>query len=296
MTELGTPKRLRVGLIGTGHWARETHAAGLAAAPEVDFAGVWGRNPERATALAADLGVRSYPDLDGLLADVDAVAIAVPPDVQAGLAVRAAEAGRHLLLDKPVALSAADARAVADAVERSGVRALVFFTRLFLPEQRAWLDELAATGGWSGGWLRMISAIDQPGSPYAESTWRRERGALWDLGPHALSTMITVLGDVEELIMNRGVADVVNLLAVHRGGATSVATLSLFSPPAAAGNANGFWGRAGIAEMPPWRTEPSEAFALAARALATGEPHPADLVLGVRITELLEEAERADHR
>src|ERR1700738_3193308 len=69
------------GLLGTGYWATETHAAGLVAAPDARFAGVWGRDPVKAKALADRYGVRAYPDVDGLLADVDAVAIALPPQV-----------------------------------------------------------------------------------------------------------------------------------------------------------------------------------------------------------------------
>ena len=84
---------------------------------------------------------------------MDAVAFAVPPHVQAPLAVRAAEAGKHLLLEKPVALSVADADAVVTAVEKAGVASVVFFTWRFNREIRAWLADEQARGGWSGsGW------------------------------------------------------------------------------------------------------------------------------------------------
>ena len=82
---------MRFGLIGTGYWARVTHAAGLAAHPEVEFAGVWGRRAEATQELAAVHGVRAYDTIDDLIADVDAVAFSVPPSVQADAAVRAAD-------------------------------------------------------------------------------------------------------------------------------------------------------------------------------------------------------------
>src|SRR5437763_1145566 len=85
---------LRFGLLGTGYWAAETHAAGLHRHPDAQFVGVWGRNPAKAEALAARYGVRAYPDVDALIADVDALAVALPPDIQAEMALRAARAGR----------------------------------------------------------------------------------------------------------------------------------------------------------------------------------------------------------
>src|SRR3954447_10295921 len=101
---------MRFGVLGTGHWATVTQAAALSTHPSAPLAGVWGRSPDRAADLASRYGVPAYADVDALLAYVDAVAISLPPDIQAPLAVRAAKAGKHLLLDKPVALdpSAAD--------------------------------------------------------------------------------------------------------------------------------------------------------------------------------------------
>lgn len=86
---------MRFGLVGTGHWARTAHAAGLTATDGAELTGVWGRNAGKAAALARDVGARSYDDIDALLAEVDAVAFAVPPDVQAPIAARAARARRQ---------------------------------------------------------------------------------------------------------------------------------------------------------------------------------------------------------
>jgi hypothetical protein len=124
---------LRFGLFGTGYWATQTHAAALSTTPEARLVGVWGRDPARTAAAAAKYGVSAYDDPDALLRDVDAVPIAVPPDVQVPLAVRAARAGRHLLLEKPVALSAVGADELLAAVADSDVASVVFFTNRFVP-------------------------------------------------------------------------------------------------------------------------------------------------------------------
>src|ERR1051325_7903998 len=98
---------MRFGLLGTGPWGQLAHAPGLAAHDGIDLVGVWGRDPAKAAALADQHGVATYPDFEKLLDDVDAVAIALPPHIQGDLALRAAVAGKHLFLDKPVALTAA---------------------------------------------------------------------------------------------------------------------------------------------------------------------------------------------
>src|SRR5256885_13258867 len=111
---------LRFGLLGTGYWAAETQAAGLDGHPDARFVGVWGRNPDKARALADRYGVDAYTDVDALIGDVDAVAMALPPDVQAGLAVRAARARRHPLLEEPVALNVAETGAIVQALDARG--------------------------------------------------------------------------------------------------------------------------------------------------------------------------------
>src|SRR5689334_11838880 len=123
---------MRFGVVGTGFWAREIHAGGVAAHPDATLAGVWGRDPAKAQAVADVHGVPAYGDFDRFLDAVDAVAFSVPPTVQADLAVRAAAAGKHLLLEKPLALGLDAANRVADAVAAAGVASVVFFTDRYL--------------------------------------------------------------------------------------------------------------------------------------------------------------------
>ncbi|MET8770853.1 Gfo/Idh/MocA family oxidoreductase, partial [Streptomyces sp. NPDC004658] len=242
---------MRIGLLGTGPWAEAAYAPALAGHTGVEFAGVWGRRPEAATALAEQYGVAAYADVDALLADVDAVAVALPPSVQAELAVRAARAGRHLLLDKPLALSAAEGRAVVEAVERAGVASVVFFTARFQKEPEAWIEEQAAVAGWFTARAQWLGAVFTSDSPFAASPWRREKGALWDVGPHALSVLLPVLGDVRQVVAAAyGPADTVHLVLDHSTGASSTLTLSLTAPPAAAGADVELRGEAGVTVLP----------------------------------------------
>ncbi|WP_086826770.1 Gfo/Idh/MocA family protein [Streptomyces sp. NRRL B-24572] len=287
----------RIGLLGTGPWAERTHAPALAGHPGVEFSGVWGRRPEAATALAAASGTRAYEDVDALFAASDAVALALPPDVQAPFAVRAAAAGCHVLLDKPVATTVALAREATEAVEAAGVASVVFCTLRFAEPTARWIDEQAAAGGWFLGEAHWLGSLYGPGSTsaYAASPWRREKGGLWDVGPHVLSVLLPVLGDVTEVTAAQGPDDTRHLVLRHASGASSTATLTLSAPPEAAEAALSLYGTGGRAELPRWGGAVG-AFAAAVDALVTaartGEPHACDARFGLRITEILTEAER----
>src|SRR4029077_5671835 len=89
--------------------------------------------------------------IEAMLAAVDGVAFAVPPDVQAPIAAAAARAGQHLMLEKPIAIAEAEADELVAAVDEGQVASVVFFTLRFRDEMRAWLADVTARGGWAGG-------------------------------------------------------------------------------------------------------------------------------------------------
>ena len=291
---------MRFGLLGTGPWARRTHGPALAAHGDVELVGVWGRRAEAAGALAGELGARAYDDVDALLAECDAVAVALPPDVQAPLAVRAAEAGCQLLLDKPLATTVSGARDVASAAERAGVASVVFFTLHFTSSTARWLNLAARRGAEEGGWTLgraewLSPVFADSDSPYAASPWRRDRGALWDIGPHALSVLTPLLGPVVSVRGVRGEGDTVHLTLRHGGGASSVVTVSHTVPVAAAGVTAEVRGGAGVAVLPERDDPPETAFGHAVDALltaaSTGVPHPCDARFAETVTRVLVEAE-----
>jgi predicted dehydrogenase len=272
------------------------HGPGLMAAEGVELVGLWGRSPEKARILATGLGVSAYADFEALLADVDAVAFAVPPEIQAELALEAANAGKHLLLDKPLAMTVAGAHAVRDAAISAGVASVVFFTDRFADASRAWFREVRETGGWHGGWLRSFSSLQQPDNPFGSSPWRWQSGALWDTGPHALSTLTAALGPARSLTAVAGKGDLVTLVISHDSGVTSTASLTLFAPPAAAGFEAAVWGEAGVSLMPERPdSSTSDLLAVAAQEVVesalSGAPQEVDVTFGARIVELLADAQ-----
>ena len=219
---------IRVGLVGAGPWAQEFHAPMLAAAPELQLAAVWARRASAAWELAGRYGATAAGSFDELLDRSDAVAFAVPPDVQPDLAIRAARAGKHLLLEKPVAVSTSDARALADAVDAAGVATLLMLRNRFGAPVR---DFLAAV---SGSTVRSVAATFVSGSALDGSRfatpWRvAAPDALLDLGPHALDLVEAAAGPVTRVDAARS-GGVLHIATRHESGALGSVVLSAVTP------------------------------------------------------------------
>ncbi|GLZ40952.1 Gfo/Idh/MocA family oxidoreductase [Actinokineospora sp. NBRC 105648] len=285
---------LRVGLVGAGPWARSVHAPGLIAHPGTELTAVWARRPEA----AAELGAPVVADFDALLAGVDAVAFAVPPAVQAELAVRAAAAGKHVLLEKPVAATLADAERVADAVERAGVASIVVFIRRFAPETVAWLDGVAAHPGWAGGSARWLSGA-LLGGAYSGSAWRHEGGALADIGPHVLDLLDAALGPITDVLSaHKSEPDLWHLVLGHDGGATSTATLSMRLPMRPTVTEVSVYGDSGYRDLTGRATPAADSYAVlldefTAMVHSGQTEHRVDVRRGVHVQRVLNQVLRA---
>ncbi|HXP22221.1 MAG TPA: Gfo/Idh/MocA family oxidoreductase [Streptosporangiaceae bacterium] len=291
-----TVRPLRFGLAGTGYWASITHAPALASTPGVEFAAVWGRNAGATAAIAAEYDITAHDDVDAFLADVDAVAFSVPPQVQTTLAVRAARAGKHLLLEKPIATSESAADALARSVGEAGVASVVFFTARFQPEVRAWLADVTRQGGWSGGCAVWLGTALLASSPF-NTPWRNDKGGLWDLGPHVVSLLWAALGPVRSVTADGGPADVAHLVLHHESGATSTVTVTLSASEAAECFELYVWGTPGRSAVPPETERPVTALRTALTELSENArsgrlEHPCDVRFGRDVGRVLAQAER----
>ena len=291
-----TSPPLKFGLVGTGYWAHIAHAPTLASTQGIELTAVWGRNPVATAELAAAYHATPHEDLGAFLAGVDAVAFAVPPDVQAPIAARAARAGKHLLLEKPIALSEAGADELVEAVERNQVASVVFFTLSFQPRMRAWLAGAAARGGWSGGDAAWFGSSLLESNPF-NTPWRREKGALWDLGPHVVSLLWTALGPVTGVTADAGPDDVAHLVLHHHGGPSSVVTVTQSGGEAARGFEAYIWGASGQSDAPAAASDPVVPLRAALTELTQNvrsgrTRHPCDVWFGRDVGRVLAQAQR----
>ncbi len=199
-------RRLRIAVVGTGFGAR-IQVPGLGASGRFDVVALVGRDLERTRAAAARLGVATAcTSLDEALAlpDLDAVSIATPPATHAPLAIAAAGAGKHVLCEKPLARSLAEADAMCEAVRRARVVGMVDFEFRFHPA-RATLARLLARGDL--GEPRLLTGVDTIPlyvAPYkAPPAWwyDGEAGGGWlgASGSHLLDATRTWLGEARAL-------------------------------------------------------------------------------------------------
>lgn len=108
-------------MVGAGHVGRY-HALKAAAEPRVSLVGVVDRDAAKAARVAAEAGSRGLPDLDAALAEAEAVVVAAPTRAHHAVGRRVLEAGRHVLMEKPIAASLAEAD---DLIARAAARGLV---------------------------------------------------------------------------------------------------------------------------------------------------------------------------
>lgn len=234
---------VRVGLVGAGPWATLFTAPLLAAGPACTLTAVWARRVDQAQDIARRHGADAVATFDELLASCEALAFAVPPDVQADLATRAARAGLAVLLDKPIGLELVEAESLAGAIGDAGVVSQLVLTNRYRPSMRAFLDD-AAEFGATAGRATFLGAGAVEGGRFA-TPWRMARGAPLDLGPHVLDALAATLGPIVEVRASGGPLDVVTVACAHASGASSQAALSVTTPGEPSGLVVELFGRQG---------------------------------------------------
>ena len=191
-----------LGLIGAGKVAR-VHAANIARVEGARLVAVADAVPEAARSLAAEIGCDALESADDLLAraDVEAVLITTPPDTHAALIEQAAEAGKQIFCEKPLATSLEDARAAVEAAERAGVLLQIGYNRRFDPAFRAVRDDVQ--GGRVGRPLLLRISSRDPSPPPPEYL-PRSGGVFLDTTSHDLDLARFVLGAEVTEVATRG--------------------------------------------------------------------------------------------
>jgi predicted dehydrogenase len=294
-----TVDAVAVGLVGAGPWAGVLHAPMLAAGPETRLAGVWARRPEAASALAETHGARAVGSLEELWDVCEAVAFAVPPDVQAELATRAARAGKHLLLDKPLALTVEAAMGLAETASEAGVVSLLVLTTRYGPRGRRFLAEAERFEAVGAQCASLSGALLGHG-PFA-TPWRRRHGALLDVGPHVLDLLEAALGPIQEVSGRGDPLRWTSLTCRHAGGAVSAASMSISLPlPESVWECVLYGPSGSLAFRRPSQSATAELADAAAtirkefaEAVRTGLSPPLDVHRGLRLQRLIDSATRS---
>ncbi|MDX3110984.1 Gfo/Idh/MocA family protein [Nonomuraea angiospora] len=279
-------KPVAVGLVGAGPWAEMAHAPMLSKGPHTRLAGVWARRPEA----AARLGAPVFERVEELFDACEAVAFCVPPAVQAELGVRAARAGKALLLEKPLADTLDGARRLAEAVAEAGVASQIVLTLRYAAQTRAFLARCREIQPF-GGHAVNISGTLLGDHPFA-TPWRLERGALLDVGPHVIDLLGAALGPVTGVRAHGNPLGWTGLLLEHEGGAVSQASLCMSAVGELPPQTFAVYGRTGSVVLPHFDDDPLDTIAEEfAATVRNGGGHPLDAAHGLRLQEIIAEAE-----
>jgi UDP-N-acetyl-2-amino-2-deoxyglucuronate dehydrogenase len=200
----GARRPLGFGIVGAGVIS-SIQARAIASLPHAQIVAVTDIAPERATSFAATYECGAERDLDALLArdDVDVVSVCVPSGLHAQVGIRAAAAGKHLVVEKPidVSLEAADRLITAAATAR--VALTVISQHRFdrgLIELRRLLDEAQlgrlVLGEASTKWYRSQAYYD---SAAWRGTWALDGGSLMNQGIHYADLLLWTMGPVAEV-------------------------------------------------------------------------------------------------
>jgi len=193
---------VRIGILGGGNIS-DTHARAARETPGVELVAYWGRDPEKASGMAARYGGRAYRDLDGFMRHrpMDAVLVGTPSGLHAEHARAAARQGLHVLVEKPLDVTTEHIDALVDECDRAGVKLGVIFQDRTAPHL-VWLKSLLATGALGSAIL--VSARvkwHRPPEYYAGSGWRGRwaldvGGALMNQAIHSVDLLLWLLGDI----------------------------------------------------------------------------------------------------
>jgi D-xylose 1-dehydrogenase (NADP+, D-xylono-1,5-lactone-forming) len=204
---------LRWGIMSTSRIGRRAVVPAIAASSGSELLAVASRSHEAAAAFAAEASIpRSYGSYDDLLADpdVEAVYIPLPNSLHAPWTVRAVEAGKHVLCEKPLGLSAAECRVMQGAAELHGVRLMEAFMYRYHPRTRR-VVELVRSGAL--GALRTIRStfsfvVEDPANIRLDA--HLGGGSLMDVGCYCV--------DVGRALAGAEPDEVQAFMTLHPGG------------------------------------------------------------------------------
>lgn len=196
---------MKLGILGAADIAFRRFLPALRKCPDITYAGVASRTPEKAARFLEAYGGRSYPSYDALLADesIDAVYVPLPPALHYGWGKKVLDAGKHLFLEKPFTVDAEQTGALIDAARKRGL--MVYENYAFIHHaQLAKIREMAADGTLGG--LRLLRAsFGFPMRGGGDFRYRRDLGggALLDCGGYPLRLALELLGGTARVVHSR---------------------------------------------------------------------------------------------
>ncbi len=266
----------------------------LAAGPETTLAAIWARRPEAAAELAAQHGSVAAGSYEELLERCDAVAFAVPPAIQAPLAITAARAGKALLLDKPIAGDLDTAGALAEAVAEAGVVSQLMLSFRYHRQTDDFLAQ-AADFPVVGARSAFVHGSLIPGH-WAAVGWRTVDGVLLDLAPHLFDLIAAAVGPIDSVHATGDPLRWVEVTCRHENGLVTQASFSGSVGGPDGGIRLDLYGEPGVLSFDGRDLDDTERFARVraefAESVRKGVSGPLDVHRGLMLQRLIDQATR----
>jgi myo-inositol 2-dehydrogenase/D-chiro-inositol 1-dehydrogenase len=180
---------INIVMVGAGGIAR-THGSSLMRIPSANIVGVVDPNEERAETLASMVGAPVCESLEDCVDRADVVYILTPPSTHRELALKAIEAGKHVVCEKPISISLDDAAAMVQAAEQAGVKLMIAFNNRFRKGFNR-LKEMV-NAGTLGKLVNMWSQRIGPGIPQGYN-WRTDPQLMCGMSIESLSHDIDLI-------------------------------------------------------------------------------------------------------
>jgi predicted dehydrogenase len=200
------PSSLRVGIVGAGIRG-SLFAQAIGQHPDAALVAVCDKSEAAAGKLADRHGLAAFTDVEPMLAGptgLDAVVIATPDFAHRDAAVAAAEAGLSLMIEKPLATTVADARAIADAVARGSGSAMIGFENRWNPRFTA-VKSIVDSGQTGPLRHQVVHLNDTLHVPTEMLPWAGQSSPAWFLMPHSLDLALWLSGQVPVRVYATGV-------------------------------------------------------------------------------------------
>jgi predicted dehydrogenase len=193
--------RVRIGVLGTGAIVREFHLPALLQNPRAEVVAGGNLHAASLESLASEHAIKkTYTDLDQMAEDsgIDAVVNALPNYLHAPITIKMLHAGKHVLCEKPMAMTVAEAQAMVQAADVAG-RKLMIAHPWRASQAYRWLRGVVEAGALGTVFKVRAHAVLARGGPLPSSWFVRPElaggGALADIGVHSIDTIAYVFGD-----------------------------------------------------------------------------------------------------
>ncbi|MCJ8008264.1 Gfo/Idh/MocA family protein [Lederbergia wuyishanensis] len=195
---------MKIAVVGSGKLGQR-HLSAWSKIEGIEIVGVIARNQERLEKVASEYGTKAFNSIDELVAntEVDVFDICTPTHTHAALVMEAANQKKHIICEKPLALTSEEAEDIIKVCAENNVQLLVAQTLRFFPEYVNAREQVKNGAIGKPGVMRLSRGVPYPAKDSWYTDESKSGGLFMDLGVHDLDWVLWTFGDVERVMAKR---------------------------------------------------------------------------------------------